>query len=240
MKNRKALSKAGLIVVIAVSLFVCPLATGGYGLGYGLSRPAEARQIEFTPHVATLEAEATPQTVIGPHSWTIGEMIFCPRGHPERCRPDLATSHGDSHFGFGEIAGSPGLYLVWVTDSNETRYLVVQGTDAQLQGETLSDDYSDILQLLETELENSDSALGVSQITGLATGIALSLLPLCPLTWGAACIGAAMTLGVSALIAVGVSENGRAGAEERARKLESNLLGRFDQLVLTTRSSEGQ
>jgi hypothetical protein len=237
MNKHMALSKVGLIVLTAVSLFVCPLLTGGYGLGYGVPRLAEARQIEFTPHVATLEAEATSPTVLGPHAWTIGELFSCPRGHPERCRPDLATSQGNEYFGYGEIAGSPGLYLVWVSDSSSTRHLVVQSTDPQLQGDTRTDDFSDLLIRRDQEIQTRDGALGRTEITGITTGVALSLLAFCPVTWGTACVAAGITLGVGALVTVGVSENERANADSRVQDLETNLIGRFEQLANSARSS---
>ena len=131
MKNHKALSRAGLIVVIAVSLFVCPLATGGYGLGYGLSRPAEARQIEFTPHVSTLEAEGTRQAAT---LATVGPGQSFEEGDPTRPKV-MGIEDGDNQFGYGPLSGDPDLYAVWVTDSQGTHYLIVHKDSELLRGD---------------------------------------------------------------------------------------------------------
>jgi len=131
MTKRKAISRAGLIVVIAISLFVCPLLTGDYGLGYGVPRVAEARQIEFTPHVATLEAEGTPESATLP---TLGPGQSFEDGDPSLPVMEEESLVGDSIYGFGRLLGDPDLYLVWMTDGNGKHYLVVQGTSEVLTG----------------------------------------------------------------------------------------------------------
>jgi len=57
MADRKRRWRIGLIVLVTISLFVCPLAAGGFGLG------SVHAQIAFTPNVATL---LWTQTVEGP------------------------------------------------------------------------------------------------------------------------------------------------------------------------------
>jgi hypothetical protein len=57
MADRKKRFRIGLVVLVAISLFVCPLAAGGFGLG------GANAQIAFTPNVSTL---VLTQTVEGP------------------------------------------------------------------------------------------------------------------------------------------------------------------------------
>jgi hypothetical protein len=57
MADRKKRLRIGLVVLVAISLLVCPLAAGGFGLG------GANAQIAFTPNVSTL---VLTRTVEGP------------------------------------------------------------------------------------------------------------------------------------------------------------------------------
>lgn len=122
----------------AVSVVVCPLSLGGWGLRQGAYAEGGRQQgITFVPSIANLELTRTVEGVsIGAFVWEAGMTFDCPRGEPESCLLDLSTDVvsivGDEEFGYGEIRDSGGLYAVWVTDERGTHYLIVDGSDPQL------------------------------------------------------------------------------------------------------------
>jgi len=172
--------------VLVVSLFVCPLATGGYGLG--LSRPAEARQIEFTPHVSTLEADATQQAAI---LATVGPGQSFEDDDPRR--PEIETIAGDERFGYGFLTENPELYAVWVTDENGTHYLIVEETSEVVRGAgdmagfaRLIADRADKLDEIATAANDRDTH---NNTAFLSAGLGVGLL-----IGGAICIAASFGL----------------------------------------------
>ena len=217
----------GLIVVITVSLFVCPLATGGYGLGYGLPRPAEARQIEFTPHVSTLEAEASPEPATLP---TLGPGQF----FSEDNKPKVISVHGDERFGWGDIPGNSNLVLIWVTDEEGTSYLAVEkGSDFFLgyldkaTNSRSADGFEDLVQQHDEKKEQFDAAGDEGFGSALAASVLLAGLALCPETGGAGCVA-----GIVGAFAVALGNTGRnfvRGLSLRSQLdvAEGNLLGKF-------------
>jgi hypothetical protein len=122
--------RIALIVVVAVSVVVCPLSLGGWGLRQGAYAEGWPQQpFTFVPSLANLELT---QTVEGPRLGavtsvpTLGPGQYFEEGDedllPEVTRPDLL----DAPFGYSEILGHPGLYLVWSTDEQgNKRYCVI-------------------------------------------------------------------------------------------------------------------
>jgi len=177
----------------------------------------------------------TPQgATIGPLVDAPGMQFDCPVGMPEGCRPDLATTHGDDLFGWGELLGEPDLMLVWMTDETGTHYLVVSGDNPQLTGLPGGDSFMELVELRIEELRyqgDRDDEMFGSGATPFA--IVGGLLLLCPETAGATCVVAGIT-------AVGVGLGNiirnamlRSSSSDRLDQLEENLRGRFQQIVLT-------
>ena len=128
-KAHRKFLQADLLLCILSAFLVCP---------FGAARVAPERsaeagslsQIEFTPHVQPLEltqtAESvllgpvptvTPQPTLGP-----GQMYVNPNHLPELAHPHRQ----ELPFGYSEIVGHPGLFLVWSTDEKEnTRYFTI-------------------------------------------------------------------------------------------------------------------
>ena len=200
MTKRKALSRAGLIVVIAVSLFFCPLATGGYAGTRGTSAKAQVAQISFEPQLTPLDIEATPQVTTVP---TLGPG----QAFGDLDLPATGRVHGNDGFGWADISGYPGLVLVWVTDETGTRYLAVNktsdlflGTPDPKTNERAEDGFEHYVG--QTETIQSERVNTASQ--GIGSGAAILALgwglALCPETAGAGCIGGIV---VAAALAVG-------------------------------------
>ncbi len=107
MRDRKKMFRIGLVVLLAISLFVCPLAAGGLGL-----RGANA-QIAFTPNVSTQELT---QTIEGPGLGAVtpvppvGPGQYFEESDPNR--PAVLGVQGDERYGWGHVAGHPGLVLI--------------------------------------------------------------------------------------------------------------------------------
>jgi hypothetical protein len=199
MADRKKRFRIGLVVLLAISLFVCPLAAGGLGL-----RGANA-QIPFTPNIATLELG---QTVEGPRLGAVtpvppvGPGQYFEEGDPNR--PAVLGVQGDEQYGWAHVAGHPELVLIWYTDTSGTHYLVLDGTsDAFLgsldraTGTRLEDGFEDYITRRET-LERERLAAAIEGFGSGAVGIAAAaLIAACPETGGAGCLGALLVLAAS-------------------------------------------
>jgi hypothetical protein len=230
MTSTKPRIRVGVVIFLVFSMLACPLAMNGF-----TPRSDAHAQIEFTPNVATLTITETAVPVtIGPLVWAPGMSFDCPVGMPERCRPDLANMHGDDFFGWGEILGSPDLRLIWITDETGTHYLVVAADDPQFAGlpdgssftDLLEDRMAEIRYLQDRHAEGFGSMAGPTLITG-------ALLVLCPETAGVTCLLAGVTAfgtGVANFIRNMMLSD---AASARFQRVEDNLQGRFEQMVLT-------
>jgi hypothetical protein len=120
--------RIALIVVVAVSVVVCPLSFGGWGVGV-----TEA-QVSFVPSIEPLEIT---RTVEGPRLGTVTPVPTLGPGQyfeegdedrlPEVARPELP----DKPFGYSAILGHPGLALGWSTDDagNKHYYVLEESSD---------------------------------------------------------------------------------------------------------------
>ena len=131
MTKRKALSSAGLIVVIAISLFVCPLATAGSLGGQDVAAQAQLAQISFEPQLTPLGIEATPEAST-PAILQPGQ--YFEENDSNRPEVDADTLVGDALFGYAQLVGDPSLTAVWITDSEGTHYLIVDSASDVLTG----------------------------------------------------------------------------------------------------------
>jgi len=133
MTKRKAISKVGLIVVIAVSLFICPLATGAYFGAQGVTAQAQVAQFTFVPQLTPINIEATPEATT-PAALVPGQ--YFEEGDPSLPTMDEDSILGDSLYGFGRLAENLDLYLLWMTDAKGRHYLVVESTSEVISGGT--------------------------------------------------------------------------------------------------------
>jgi hypothetical protein len=228
--DRKKRFRIGLVVLVAISLFVCPLAAGGFGPPYGAFAQGE-RRFPFTPSIAPLEMTVTPGPWLLGETWEVGMAFDCRPGRPANCAPDLETRTGDDYFGYGEISGWPGLYLIWVTDEEATHCYVTVSTEGQFSSDTVPDDFSDLTTLRDEQVSALESARDTADIIGGVTGLAVPfLLILCPVTV-VTCFGVAAGATIGAVIGAGTSYNAADRAEERISVIQGNLRARFGLIV---------
>jgi hypothetical protein len=137
---------------------------------------------------------------------------------------------GDDYYGYGEISGSTGLRLVWVTDESGTHYLVVDEGNPDFAG-NLPDDFADFIAQRDGAIAARDAAQSSALRTaGVGSGAVLLMLALCPETFGATCLGAGIGIVVGVISnAINQSDNSRR-ADGDIERAEANLLGRFDAL----------
>jgi hypothetical protein len=236
MNQTKALSKVGLIVLTAVSLFVCPLATGAHLGAPDAAAQAQAAQISFEPQLTPLVTEAPPGAILAPLVWSAGTAFDCPAGHPERCRPSLLATVGDDYSGYGELPGYPNLRVIWVTDENVTHYLVVDSKDGEFAS-VLPDDFTDFIAQRNAAIAARRAAASAGQTTLIVGGPALGAMwALCPETYGATCVGAGIGIAVAAITNIIIHSQAEHSAEQDLDIAESNLAGKFDQFILSARN----
>ena len=133
MKTSKSLLRTGVLVLSAFFLAVFQVSLSSILV----DSPAYAQPFAtLPPNTATLNPAGvvgtpvvpTPIPTIGPgQSFTEGQEELL----PELLRPDLL----DSDYGYSEILGKPGLFLVWSTDEYGTKsYFVLQDGNDYLNG----------------------------------------------------------------------------------------------------------
>jgi hypothetical protein len=226
MASHRRKLEAGLAAFLAFSLFVC-VAPGG------ASARAPGRQIEFTPHVTDVGATPIPGATLVP---TLGAgQYFTEDSLPPVTRPDLL---GDA-FGYSEILGQPGLYLVWSTDEEgNTHYATVaEGNPALAQIRALVDAHRQAA--LELHGQSPLVRFGI----GLGGGAFFSLLTLaCGVGTGASLMAEPVSAPLTAVLA-----GCTGGSFLVAREGFGAALDAFDQLNAfallteeTRRAVEGQ
>jgi hypothetical protein len=244
MADRKKRFRIGLVVLVAISLFVCPLAAGGFGLG------GANAQIAFTPNVSNLVLTQTVEGVsIGAFAWEAGMTFDCPRGEPESCLLDPSTEVvsivGDEEFGYGEIRDSGGLYAVWVTDERGTHYLVVDGSDPQLTADRADHFASLVSDRAEDQAAIDERMAEIDGERGLRYGLDVGSLATILVGAGACTFitvgGCILPFAAGALTLVGnamAHASAQASLEatlpalqEELAQTERNLIGRFEAMA---------
>lgn len=133
MRIRKVLLRTGILVVSAFCLIIFQVSLGSI-----LNRSTAYAQPFATlpPRTAILDPAGVVSTPVGPmllpiptigpgQMFTEDQVLFL----PEVLRPDLL----DTEYGYSEILGKPGLFLVWSTDDFGTRrYFVLEQSDEYL------------------------------------------------------------------------------------------------------------
>ncbi|MFQ5921814.1 MAG: hypothetical protein ACE5M4_03135 [Anaerolineales bacterium] len=192
--------------------------------------------VTFDAPVTDVPPIPTPILTIGPgQSFIEGEEDFL----PELLRPDLL----DSEYGYSEILGRPGLFLVWSTDEFGTkRYFVLDEDSEYLQAIiTEVDKVRNNWLEMQNELPLAKAIAGaifgvVLGVVGLvcAGGAVISLLgtPVsAPVTGGlTACAGGAFTLSAGAF-GMAVDGAGRIiGHIELSDEARKEIRGAFQQI----------
>jgi hypothetical protein len=162
MAEHKKRFRTGLVVLVAISLFVCPLAAGGFGIG------GANAQLPFTPSIAPLEIT---RTVVAPDLNLLATIAppFGP-GMPRSSREaiDLCLHEftwGDADMGYCRTA-QEGTYYVW-TDPDHV--LVVP------EGAPFMDEFQDAVVARAAELQSTQRLmddLGL-EIVGLPASVIL-------------------------------------------------------------------
>jgi len=104
MQSEPQSPQRAVMLLVAVSLFACPLAgTAVMGAGERAYAEGEARQIQFTPNMATLKVQSTPQpTPVA----TIGPGAYFEGSDPKRPEVEYIEG-GDGQFGYGPLKDHP-------------------------------------------------------------------------------------------------------------------------------------
>jgi hypothetical protein len=234
MPKTKASARVGLVLLVMVGLLAVPLATGVLA-----PSPAAYAQIEFTPNVATLVITPTPQgATIGPLVYHEGDRFQCVglggvMGGTD-CRPAVVAVHGDDRFGWGEMVGYPGLVLVWITDETGTQFLIVSADDPQFAGLAGGDSFADMIGDREEQIQYiRDREWEIAGSVVAPGGLIVALLLLCPETAGTTCLLAGIGAAATGLGNIVRNAGMEADAQDRLSRIEDNLAGRFQQMVLT-------
>jgi hypothetical protein len=230
MPDPKSRIRAGLVVLLIVSFFAIPIATGALSPGTSVYA-----QIEFTPNVATLDVTVSPQpATIGPLVWAPGMQFDCPVGMPERCRPELVNMYGDDQFGWGELLGEPGLVLMWITDDTGTHHLVVSADDPQFAGLAGGGSFAELIEDRDEQIRYiQDREWEITGSVAAPSALIVALLLLCPETAGTTCLLAGIGAAATGLGNVIRNAGMEANAQDRLERFEGNLAGRFQQMLLT-------
>lgn len=227
----------GLVVLTTISLLVCPLAWGAQATiqvafaGQPLTTLVPV-QATFTPPVGSPIPTTIPIPTLGP-----GQSFTADN------KPDLITKIGDDEFGYGKIAGKPGLYLAWVTDETGTHYFTVDGTNEEFISGERTDDFTDFIaqrldklsQIEDRQVEIDVHAIKRRTSDGVAfVAIGIGIL-VCGVMTGGACF---VPFAAVALTAVGnaIVEKGAAQSlqpsldtlQGQLEQLDTNLSGTFE------------
>ena len=139
---------------------------------------------------------------------TIGPGSMFDQDDPNRPRiKDI--EEGDARFGYGPMAGSDELYVVWTTDNTGTHYLVVnkdsdylRGTRDSATGSRYENGFDNLVKQREAEKLVRDENLAVRDSRESTADTAFGLGVLVAVAGGVACIVA--TLGIcGAIIGLG-------------------------------------
>ena len=229
--------RAGLLVLCAIAVALCPIAAATLwpAIPVRAQQPfqtVQPVQPTFTPPIGTTAPIPTPIPTLGP-----GQFF------DDATRPDTVTTVGDEEFGYGEIAGQPGLYLVWVTGDTGTHYYTMAGDDPQFRGDTRDDDFVDLISARdETLSEIEDVQDRISEHQGARAGFDLGAVGVvglgiivCGVVTGGACF---VPFAVGGLVLVGnaMAQNGASQSLEPSldrlegdlEQNDANLRGRFE------------
>jgi len=145
MKKQKKLIRTGFFAVLIFSIILCSFTTG-------MIRPrALGTPFRTVPPVnATLATPIGALTPVPTPIPTLGPGQYFEEGGDI---PELVTKNGDDEFGYGEIAGSSDLYLIWVTDEDGTHYLIIEENDDNFSNDSKPDDFLDLISKRE-EIQN--------------------------------------------------------------------------------------
>jgi hypothetical protein len=218
----------GLVVLTTISLLVCPLAWGAQaaiqvafaGQPFTTLVPVQAT---FTPPVGSPIPTTIPIPTLGP-----GQSFTADN------KPDLISKLGDDEFGYGKIAGKPGLYLMWVTDERGTHYFTVDGTDQQFNSGETADDFTDFIGQREEkrlQIEEKQAEIDIHRNKRWTSdGVGLLIIGfgalVCGIVTGGACFA---PFAVGALTAVGNAVAENSAAQSLQPSLEA-LQGDLDQI----------
>lgn len=241
MKTSKILLRTGVLALSAFCLVVFQVSLNSILV----DSPAYAQPFAtLAPSTATIAPAGVVGTPVGPtpfptiapgQSFSEGQEEFL----PDVLRPDLL----DSEYGYSEILGKPGLFLVWSTDEFGTkRYFVLDQDNEYLQAiitevDKVRNNWLEMRNELPLAKAIAGAIIGVVLgVVGLvcAGGAVVSLLgtPIsAPVTGGlTACAGGAFTLSAGAF-GMAVDGAGRIiGHIELSDEARKEIRGAFQQI----------
>ena len=242
MKLRRILLRTGIVVVSAFCLIVFQISLGSI-LN---DSPAYAQPFAtLVPNVATVDPAGVVGTPVGPTPFpTIGPGQF----FRDENKPDVLSKTGDDDFGYGQVVGKPGVYLVWTSDERGTHYHTVDLTNGEFFGETLPDDFETLVQRRIDKLSeinaksaeiDSQQAQRRSSNTYALVAVGLGAVACMIVTLG----GCAIPFAAAALGLVGKAGSHLAAANSAEAELDrlnseldgidQSLIGRYSSIVLT-------
>lgn len=209
-ENQQGICRAGLIVLVAISLVLCSLSGG---ISQGTAAPALSTPFQTLPPVnatlATPIGQATPgptpiptiglpgsivyiegdKLVVGSDTYPIGDDFSDASGIPL----GASTTSLVGDFGYAAIKGIEDFLILWITDDKGNKhYIIVSASDPLFVGhKDVKDGFIHYLEFLK-DAENG-IMWGMGGAGGGLIGATVAQLVLCAPTAGATCLSAIAT-----------------------------------------------
>ena len=221
MTGRSTPLRAAMMLVVAASIVMCPLAATAYAgrvpSGVGLLQPP----IQFTPNVQQLQLTSMAATAFATGVPTAGPVATQTTGPPVATVSGNTITIGNETYPIGETftdasqipmglvdearfgqqgystilaVGAQDYRLMWVTDRGERKYLITREDDSLFSG---PEGFKDAIDDLQVKEELTFDAIKI-ELGGLGAILAAEIA-VCPLTEGGGCVAFVAT-GVLGLI----------------------------------------
>lgn len=209
MPVERARMRVVVVVVLSVTVALCPLATSAYWSGAGVSAGGVQQPIKFTPNVQELQltaiaatpfpeqivttAQGPPHALISGNTMTIDGETYpigdsfsdasqIPMGSIERSR--------FNEYGYSTIlaVGAQDYRLLWTTEDGQRNYIILKADDTLFAG---PDGFTAELTQLKEKEELTFDAMKI-ELGGLGAILAAEFA-ICPFTAAAGCVAAIVT-----------------------------------------------
>ncbi len=219
-----------ITLVLAISLFACPLGWAAY-ITVGSAQAFEQFGT-IPPETREIDAVFTATPPLPPPIPTLGPGQF----FSEDNRPEIGVKHGSDNFGWGKVRGNPGLVVVWVTDENGTHYMTMDATGDAFLGtldeatnSRAADGFQEYVRQAEEIQKQRISTAAVGIGSGAAVGIFAWGIGLCPVTGGAGCV-AGLIGGIAVAVGTAVTNIiNMADLNSQLGDIQDNLVESFSE-----------
>ena len=240
LSNRKSALQVGAAFALSLGFVVLPIVNSF--VSSPVRQPVSSQftvmppvDPNFAPVFTETPVLPTPFPTVGP-----GQSFDQDSLH----RPETVTREGDDQFGYGRIAGTTDLLLLWYTDNTGTHYLVVDETNedqkslVQYFQQQVDDRKTKLEEIATKELELQETVSRGRRNEAFTVGIAIAG-GICGVLTGGICIPVAL----AALGAYGLAwdeyfrQERQSGERDLLRgqlaETEANLAGSYNLLAST-------